>query len=62
MSQMIQCDECKKMMYTDSREEKGAYVLMTAEDPLYGFSRFHLCRKCFVSKFPWLVEAEEAER
>ena len=59
MSNMIRCDECGKMMFTDSREEKDAYVPMTAEDPLYGFSRFHLCRKCFDRKFPWLVEAKE---
>jgi hypothetical protein len=58
MSAMIQCDECKKMMYTDSREDKGAYIKMTADDTLYGFSTFHLCRKCFSEKFPWLVEEE----
>ena len=61
MSKMIQCDECKKMMYTDSREDKGAYVSITADDPLYGFSWFHLCRKCFNKKFPWLIDAAEGE-
>ena len=53
MSKMIQCDECKKMMYIDSREDKGAFVSMTADDPLYGYSSFHLCRKCFDKKFPY---------
>ena len=51
---MIQCDECKKLMYEDSREEKGAYVCVKVDDPVWGFSRFHLCRKCFQDKFPWL--------
>lgn len=59
MSVMIQCDECKKLMYTDSREDKGAYVKMTADDPLYGYSTFQLCRKCFDSKFLWLTDKEE---
>lgn len=59
MSTMIQCDECKKMMYTDSREEKGAYIHMTADDPLYGYSSFELCRKCFSGKFPWLIDQQE---
>ena len=56
MSSMVKCDECGKLMYTDSREEKGAYVKMTADDPLCGFSSFHLCRKCYSEKFPWLCE------
>ena len=59
MSKMIQCDQCKKTMYTDAREDKGAYVSMTADDPIYGFSSFHLCRKCYVEKFPWLVEGDD---
>ena len=58
MSAMVQCDECGNLMYTDSREDKGAYIRMTADDPLFGFSTFHLCRKCFDLKFPWLVEEE----
>ena len=41
------------MMYTDSREDKGAFVSMTADDSLYGYSSFHLCRKCFDTKFPY---------
>lgn len=61
MSKMIQCDECKKVMYTDSREDKGAYVSMTADDPLYGYSLFHLCRKCFDKKFPWLIDTKESK-
>lgn len=61
MSEMVKCDECGKLMYTDSREDKGAYVIMTANDPLYGYSTFHLCRKCFAKSFPWLNEEQEAE-
>lgn len=59
VSKMIQCDQCKKTMYTDAREDKGAYVSMTADDPLYGFSSFHLCRKCYAEKFPWLVDEQD---
>lgn len=59
MSKMIQCDECKKTMYTDSREERGAYVSVSVDDPLYGYSSLHLCRNCFIKKFPWLVDEEE---
>ena len=58
MSAMVQCDKCKKMMYTDSREEKGAYVKMTADDPRYGYSTFHLCRKCFNFMFPFLIDED----
>lgn len=61
MSNMVKCDECGKLMYTDSREEKGAYVKMTADDPLYGFMRFHLCRQCYANKFPQMVSPEEEE-
>ena len=56
MSKMIKCDECGCLLYTDSREEKGAYISLTADVPLYGYSSFHLCRKCFVVKFPWLID------
>ena len=59
MSKMIQCDECKKTMFTDSREEKGAYISVSVEDPLFGYSALHLCRKCFEKKFPWLMEDNE---
>lgn len=33
MSNMVKCDECGKLMYTDSREEKGAYSEGTAIRP-----------------------------
>lgn len=59
MSKMIQCDQCKKLMYTDSREDKGVYISLTADDPLFGYSTFHLCRKCYSDKFPWLVDEED---
>ena len=56
---MIKCDQCGKLMYTDSREDKGAYIHLTADDPLYGFSNFDLCRKCYTEKFPWLSGEDE---
>lgn len=62
MSIMVKCDNCGKLMYTDCREDKGAYIKMTSDDPLYGYSTFQLCRKCFNKNFPWLVDTEEAER
>ena len=42
MSKMIQCDGCKKLMYADSRSEKGAYCDLWID----GNSHFHLCRNC----------------
>ena len=59
MSDMVQCDSCKKMFYTDSRTEKGAYVLVKIDDPLYGYSCVHLCRKCYRTKFPFMLEEWE---
>lgn len=59
MSDMIQCDSCKKMFYTDCRSEKGAYVLVKIDDPLCGYSWVHLCRKCYRAKFPFMFEEEE---
>ena len=61
MSNMVKCDECGKLMYTDSREEKGAYVKMFASDPLYGLMSFHLCRQCYAKKFPQMVLPKEEE-
>lgn len=55
MSSIVKCDECGKLMHTDNREEKGVYVI----DPLYGFMKFHLCRKCYAKKFPQIEPSEE---
>lgn len=55
MSSMIECDECGKLMYTDSREKKGVYVI----DPLYGCMKLHLCRQCYVNKFPQIELPKE---
>lgn len=43
MSDMIECDSCKKKMYKDYRSGKGAYfdIWVNLEN------RYHLCRKCF---------------
>ena len=46
MSDMIKCDRCGRMMYTDSRSPKGAYWKITA-DGITGFHVMHLCRNCY---------------
>lgn len=45
MSEMIRCDKCKKLMYTDSRSDKDAYckINITYVD---GYSTIHLCKAC----------------
>jgi len=45
MSNMIRCDKCMKVMYSDSRSDKDAYcsVSITYVD---GLSFFHLCKDC----------------
>ena len=47
MSQMIECDACKKKMYADSRTEKGSYFDIWV-DRSYNC---HLCRTCFKERF-----------
>lgn len=61
MSEMVKCDSCGKIFYTDSREDKGVYIKLTADDPLYGFSSFHLCRKCYKEKLSFLRDESEFE-
>ena len=43
MSDMVECDSCKKKMYKDSRSEKGAYFDIWVNHE----RQCHLCRKCF---------------
>lgn len=43
MSQMIQCDACKRTMYADSRSEKGDYHEIWVDHS----DHIHLCRKCY---------------
>lgn len=45
MSEMIQCDKCKKLMYADSRSDRDAYckINITYVD---GYSTIHLCKTC----------------
>ena len=45
MSEMIECDKCKKKMYKDSRSDKGSYCAMMI-DHSSGISVYHLCREC----------------
>jgi len=46
MSSMIQCDKCKKTMYTDSRSDKDVYASL-ASNYIDGYSSYHLCKICF---------------
>ena len=46
MSEMIQCDKCKKLAYTDSRSEKDAMCHMKI-DYVDGLSTLHLCKSCY---------------
>ena len=61
MSKMIRCDKCMKLGYADDWGDKGAYISLLAEDELDGYSVFHLCRECYSSLFPRLVEEKEEQ-
>lgn len=56
MSSMIRCDRCKKLMYGDSRSDKGDYYLISVNVQPCG----HLCKDCFTKFadefFPYLKE------
>ena len=43
MSDMIKCDSCGKIMYADSRSEKGAYHELMIDRQ----SWFHVCKCCY---------------
>lgn len=61
MSSMIRCDKCKKMMYDDSRSDKGDWCTMTI-DYVDGLSFYHLCKTCyrqFLTEFTRIMTAEE---
>ena len=45
MSEMIKCDSCGRLDYTDSRSETE-YWKMTS-DGRDGYSTFHLCAPCY---------------
>ena len=45
MSTMIMCDRCKKLMYADSRSNKGAYCSMNIQYT-DGMTTLNLCRSC----------------
>ena len=53
MSDMIKCDRCNRLMYTDSRSPKGAYWKVTA-DGINGYSTMHLCRNCYLDFYKFL--------
>lgn len=56
MSNMIICDRCEKLMYGDSRSDKGDYHLLSVDAQPCG----HLCKSCFTEFadkfFPYLKE------
>lgn len=43
MSNMVECDGCKKKMYTDSRSNKGDFHEIWVDHSY----QFHLCRECW---------------
>ena len=53
MSDMIKCDRCRRMMYTDCRSPKGAYWKITA-DGITGYHTMHLCRNCYLEFWKFL--------
>ena len=46
MSNMVQCDKCHEVMYSDNRSEKDAYAVVKIEY-VDGYSHFHLCKSCY---------------
>lgn len=52
MATMIMCDRCKKLMYADSRSNKGAYCLMNIQYT-NGMTALHLLSKMTFSKEKW---------
>jgi hypothetical protein len=47
MSNIIKCDSCGKLMYSDSRSDKGDYHEIWIDHS----NGYHLCRDCFDKKF-----------
>ena len=61
MSQRIQCDKCKKLMYADSRSPSGSYWHINIEGK-DGFSTYHLCSVCYrqlLTEFLRVITPEE---
>ena len=61
MSSMIRCDKCKKMMYADSRSDKGDWCTVRI-DYVDGMSTLHLCKVChrqFLVEFVRTMKPEE---
>ena len=61
MSSMIRCDKCKKMMYADSRSDKGDWCTVRI-DYVDGLSTLHLCKVChrqFLVEFVRTMKPEE---
>ncbi len=61
MSEMIRCDKCKKLMYTDCRSDKDAYCKLNVTY-VDGYSTFHLCKACyrqFLTEFMRIKTPEE---
>ena len=60
MSSMIQCDECKKLMYADSRSDKFKYIRIRIDDSYGHLTTIHLCELC-ISKYFMKSGVEEGE-
>lgn len=60
MSNMIRCDHCNRMMFEDSRSEKGDYHLIVIDQSYF----YHLCRTClalFKKDFLHMIWDEDDE-
>lgn len=61
MSNLIECDSCKRKMFADSRTPKGEYHSIFI-DQQYGY---HLCRECYnafmrnILKMRWDEDEEQ---
>ncbi len=61
MSDMIRCDKCKKMMYADSRSDKGDWCTINI-NYVDGMTTLHLCKNChrqFLVEFAKLWKPQE---
>lgn len=60
MSTMIMCDRCKKVMYADSRSNKGAYCSMNIHytNGMTTLNLFRSCHKKFMIDFMKLYKAQ----
>ena len=61
MSAMIRCDKCMRLMFSDSRSDKGDWCTLRI-DYIDGLTTLHLCRSChrqLLTKFIGCYTPEE---